>query len=242
MKFKDKIVIVTGGTGALGQTVTKAFASDGAKVYVPCRSVEKCRDIFDYSAEAEEEGKTFTLKKIYSLECDAGNELSVTTFINDIIKMDGRIDILVNTIGGYHPRKTIAEMDYKLLHEMMALNFRTTFLFTKFTLDEMVKRSYGRLISIASGAVLNPTAGKFAYAYSKSGVINLMETIAEENKDADITANTIAPYMIDTSANRSSMPGADFSKWAKTEEIAKIILFLASDESGKITGNTIKLK
>jgi NAD(P)-dependent dehydrogenase (short-subunit alcohol dehydrogenase family) len=124
---------------------------------------------------------------------------------------------------------------------MMKLNFKTAFNFSKNVLKSMIDRNYGRIISIAAMPAIEISAGRFAYSVSKSAVINLMRTIAEECKGFNITANCIVPSIINTEANRKSMPNADYDKWVKPEEIAETILYLLSDDAKSFKGNVIKM-
>jgi NAD(P)-dependent dehydrogenase (short-subunit alcohol dehydrogenase family) len=132
-------------------------------------------------------------------------------------------------------------MESKLVDEMLTLNFKTTFYFCKHVLKSMVDNNFGRIIAIGAMPAVEVTAGKLAYSVSKSAVVNLIQTIQEENKERDITANVIIPGTIDTPANRSSMPKADFSKWVKPEDIAEMILFLISDAGKTLRGNVVRM-
>lgn len=237
MDFTNKIAIVTGGTGALGRVIVSRFAEEGMSIFVPVRSVDQFRKIFDHSAESE----SFKLRKIYGLPCDAFNENEVKEFVEDVIKQAGRIDYLVNTVGGYHPKRNVADTDTELLENQLKLNFFSTFYFTKYSLGNMMQNDFGRVVSIGSKPAIETTAGKFAYSVTKSGVVNLMQTIAEECKDNNITANVIIPSVIDTAANRESMKNADFSKWVNPEEIADTCLYLFSDAAKSLRGCLIKL-
>jgi len=103
----------------------------------------------------------------------------------------------------------------------------------------MIKQNYGKIVNISSRPALKGSTGVGAYSASKAGVLNLTETIADEVKNYDINVNAILPSTIDTPANRRDMPNADFSKWVKPEEIARVIVFLASDNSKPISGAAI---
>jgi NAD(P)-dependent dehydrogenase (short-subunit alcohol dehydrogenase family) len=236
---ENKIAIVTGGTGALGSAVTEKFAQSGMKVYIPARNIERFKDIFDSSKSSEP--AEFKLRKIYGLLCNNENESEVIEFIGNVIIQEGRVDFLVNTAGGYHPKNNILDMDSSLVDKMMSLNFKTAFYFSKNVLKSMIEQNYGRIISVAAMPALEVTAGKFAYSVSKSAVVNLMQTIAEECKGYNITANTIVPSIIDTEANRKSMPNAEFEKWVKAEEIAETMMFLLSDSARSFRGNVVKM-
>jgi NAD(P)-dependent dehydrogenase (short-subunit alcohol dehydrogenase family) len=237
--FKDKTAIVTGGTGALGRVIVNSFASEGMKVYVPTRTIDDFRNIFDNSNA--DDVNEFKLRKIFGLQCDAANEGSVKNFIDDVLKREGRIDYLVNTVGGYHPKKNVADMEMELVDKMFELNFKTTFYFCRNVLKNMLDNNFGRIAAIGAMPAVEISAGRLAYTVSKSAVVKLIQTIAEETKENNITANVIIPSIIDTPANRQSMPKADFSKWVKPEDIAGTILFLLSNEAASFRGNVIKM-
>ncbi len=238
--YKDKIAIVTGGTGALGKKIVEKFVDEDMKVYVPSESIEKFRALFDNS-ESTIDGGSFKLRKIYCLHCDALDENNVQEFVSDVLKREGRIDFLVNTIGGYHTKKNIVDMDSELIEKMLNLNFKSTFYFCKYILKSMIEKNYGRITAIGAMPAVETTPGKLAYSISKSNVVNLIQTIAEETKEYNITANAVIPSIIDTPANRQSMPNDDFSKWVKPEDIAETILFLLSDAAKSFRGNIIKM-
>jgi NAD(P)-dependent dehydrogenase (short-subunit alcohol dehydrogenase family) len=238
MEFKDKIAIVTGGTEALGRVIVKKIVEAGMKVYLPVQSIEHFKTVFDNSGEKEE---GFSLRKIYALPCNASNEFEAKGFVEDTIKLAGRVDYLINTIGGYHPKRMVADTDSELLNKQLKLNFFSTFYFTHASLKNMVVNNYGRIVSIGAKPAMETTAGKFAYSFTKSGVVNLMQTIAEELKEYNITTAAIIPSVIDTPANRESMQNQDFTKWVTPEEIAETIMFLLSDSAKGLRGNVIKM-
>ena len=238
MNYKDKLAIVTGGTGALGRVIVKKFADTGMTVYLPVQSMEHFKSAFDTSAEGNEE---FSLRKIFALPCDASNENEVKDFVEDVISLNKKVDFLINTVGGYHTKRNVVDTDTELLEKQLKLNFFSTFYFSNECLKNMITNNYGRIVSIGAKPAIETTAGKFAYSFSKTGVINLMQTIAEECKDFNITASAIIPSIIDTLANRESMQNQDFTKWVTPEEIAVTILYLLSDSAKGLRGNVIKM-
>lgn len=240
MSFENKTAIVTGGTGGLGRFVVNRFAEVKMNVYVPVRSIDEFKKVFDNSQTTNAE-QEFKLKKIYGLQCDALSEAEVKQFISDVIKREGKIDYLINTVGGYHPKKMLVDMESDLVDKMMDLNLKCTFFFCKNVLGDMIANDFGRIVAIASMPAVEITPGRFAYSVSKAGVVNLIQTIAEEYKANNITANVVVPSVIDTSANRASMPKAEFDKWVKPEDIAETILFLVSDFASSYRGNVIKM-
>lgn len=236
---KSKIAIITGGTGALGQVIVNHLASNGIKIYVPVRSLTKFMQIFDNSQNEEDNFKG--LNKIYGIPCDASNELEVKEFCENVIKQENQIDYLINTIGGYHPKRLVIDTDTELIEKQLLLNFYSAFYFTKHSLPYFIKSNFGRVISISAKAAAEPAAGKFAYSLSKYAVINLMKTLTEEYKDMNITFNTIIPSIIDTPLNRENMQNQDFTKWINPNEIAEICLLLIRDELKSFKGNLINL-
>jgi NAD(P)-dependent dehydrogenase (short-subunit alcohol dehydrogenase family) len=119
---------------------------------------------------------------------------------------------------------------------MMDLNLKTAFLISKHVVEQMVTQGSGKVIHVAARLGLKGIAGNSAYSASKSGLIRLVESLSDEVKDKNINVNCIMPSIIDTAANRKDMPGADFSKWVKPSEIARVVLFLASGDSKPIHG------
>lgn len=237
-QFKDKIAIVTGGTGALGRVIVNKFAEAGMRVYVPVRSIPEFLDVFESKNEITEFSGFL---KRFGLPCDATDEMSVKEFCDNVVKQEKRIDYLVNTVGGYHPKRMVSDTDTQLIESQLLLNFYTTFWFTKYSLTYFKISSFGRIISIGAKPALEPTVGKLAYSISKAAVVNLMQTLALEHKDQDVTFNAIIPSVIDTTANRESMQNQDFSKWVTPQEIADKCLFLFSDEGKFANGEAIKM-
>jgi NAD(P)-dependent dehydrogenase (short-subunit alcohol dehydrogenase family) len=235
--YKNKVAIVTGGTGALGRVIVNHFAAQGMKVYVPVHSMPEFMKVFEQVDETEFKG----LPKRYGLPCDASNEAEVREFCDNVVKQEKRLDFLVNTVGGYHPKRLITDTDKELIEEQLKLNFYTTFFFTKYSLTYFKVNNFGRVVSIGAKPAIETTAGKFAYSLSKAGVVNLMQTLAEEHKADDITFSSIIPSVIDTPANRESMQNQDFSTWVSPQEIAETCLFLMGDGAKSYRGNVIKM-
>jgi NAD(P)-dependent dehydrogenase (short-subunit alcohol dehydrogenase family) len=122
---------------------------------------------------------------------------------------------------------------------MFALNLRPTFLFSKYAARAMAEQNWGRIIHVSSRAARSGRKNAAAYATAKNAVITLTEAQAEELRDAGVTVNAILPSIIDTPANRAAMPTADTNRWPTAEQIARVALFLASDDAGLINGASI---
>ncbi|MGH7889749.1 MAG: SDR family NAD(P)-dependent oxidoreductase [Thermodesulfobacteriota bacterium] len=225
MKLKDKVAIITGGTGALGRTVVSAFLEEGAKVVSTYIVDEELKEISSMI-----KNPSFVL-----IKSDVTKEKQVAKVVKKTLERFRKIDVLINIVGAF-AYAMIQDTDERTWDLMMNINLKSTFLCSKAVLPQMIKQNYGKMINISSRPALKGSAGVGAYAASKAGVLNLTQTIADEVRDYDITVNAILPSTIDTPANRRAMPKADFSKWVKPEEIARVMIFLASDDSKPING------
>lgn len=226
--FSGKVVLITGGTGALGRAVAQAFGTSNATTVVT------------YIIEEEREDVKSKIKTIAELvKADITKEDQAKKLVSHVIKTYDRIDVLVNVVGGYLGGKTVAELDETEWDKMMSMNLKSAFLISKHVIPLMVAAKYGKIVHISSRTGLKSDGYDSAYSASKSGLIRLVESISEEVKEHNINVNCILPSTIDTEANRNAMPNSDFSKWVKTEDLANLVLFLCSDEAKVINGAAI---
>ena len=226
--FSNKVVLITGGTGALGSTVTKAFIASNAMA-----------TISTYIIDEEMENEKSEIKAAELIKSDITKEDEVKKLVSNVIEKHGHIHILINVVGGYLGGKSVAELDEKEWDTMMNMNLKSAFLISKHIIPIMVSTRYGKIVHISSRTGLRSDGYDSAYAASKSGLIRLVESISEEVKESNININCILPSVIDTQANRKAMPDADFNKWLKTEDLANVILFLCSEEAKAINGAAI---
>ena len=229
--FQGKVVLVTGGTGGLGREVSMSFLKSNADVVIT--------HVSDRDMPQLESTLGDLMKKVMLVKTDISDEAQVEKAVSDIVKKYGRIDILINVVGGYLGGKKVTEMTGKEWDLMMNLNLKTTFLISKHVVTQMVKQGSGKVVHVAARLGLKGVAGNSAYCASKSGLIRLVESLSDEVKDKNINVNCILPSIIDTGANRKDMPDADFSKWVKPSEIAQVMLFLASDDSRSVHGSAM---
>jgi len=227
--FLNRIVLVTGGTGALGRSITKAFVESNATV------------ISSYVHDREEPSTQTENKSspIQLIKADITKEEEVARLVSTVMDKYGHIDILVNAVGGYIGAKNIVELDEKEWDLMMAMNLKSAFLISKHVTRHMIASKYGKIIHISSKKGLHAEGSDSAYAASKSGLIRLVESLSEETKESNINVNCIMPIIIDTQANRKAMPNIDFNKWVKPDDLANVVLFLSSEEAKTITGAAI---
>jgi NAD(P)-dependent dehydrogenase (short-subunit alcohol dehydrogenase family) len=147
-----------------------------------------------------------------------------------VLERWGRIDYLVAVAGGFAAGKSY-ETDERTWDHMFNLNLRSVYLAARAVVPHMIRGNFGRIVTVSSGAILHGGgAGIAAYAISKSAILKLSEILADELKDYDIHIHCVLPGTMDTAANRGAMPKADFSKWVKTEDVARVIRTLLSDD------------
>src|SRR5580658_1288792 len=228
----DKVVLVAGGTGGLGRAVSLAFLAAGARVTVTYRK----RDEFDALTKlAGGDGGG----RLEGFDTDVTDEAAVTSLVAGIVGRHGRLDVLVNTVGGYVGGVKLWELDTKVFDAMMNLNLRSGYALARAAVRVMLKQGSGAIVNVAAKAAFDHGAGAAAYAASKAAAVAMMDCLAEDLKGTGIRVNSILPSIIDTEANRKAMPGADFSKWPKAEDIARVILFLCGDEAKVIHGAAV---
>jgi NAD(P)-dependent dehydrogenase (short-subunit alcohol dehydrogenase family) len=167
---------------------------------------------------------------------DVTDAQAVEKVIAEIVAKHGRLDILVNTVGGYAGGTNLWEVDPRKYDQMLELNLKAGFVLARAVVPQMIRQNRGWIVNIASKAAFDHAAGGALYAASKAAALALFDSLAAEVKPFNVNVNTVVPSIIDTAANRKAMPEADFAKWPKPEEIARVILFLCSEEARVIHG------
>jgi len=231
LNFADKIVLVAGGTGGLGNAVSLAFLEEGARVVVTYRKEEELAAL-----------KKAAGAKAAALEgspADVTDERATAALVASIVAQHGRLDALVNTVGGYAGGVTLWDLETKVLDMMLSLNLRSGYVLARAVLPAMLKQRHGSIVNVAAKAALDHGAGAAAYAASMAGAVALMDSLAADVKGKGVRVNSILPSIIDTTVNRKAMPNADFATWPKPEEIAQVILFLCSDNGAVIHGAAV---
>jgi NAD(P)-dependent dehydrogenase (short-subunit alcohol dehydrogenase family) len=170
---------------------------------------------------------------------DVTDEASVRQLFDKILAEHSRVDALVNTVGAYAGGANLWEVESKTFDQMIALNLRSGYILAKAVVPVMLKQKSGAIVNISSKAAVDHGAGASAYAASKAAALAVMDSLAAEVKGSGVRVNSILPSIIDTEANRRAMPTADFAKWPQPADIARVILFLCSDEAKVIHGAAI---
>ncbi|MGA2430321.1 MAG: SDR family NAD(P)-dependent oxidoreductase [Candidatus Acidiferrum sp.] len=231
MPLTARVVLVAGGTGGLGRAVSLGFLKEGARVVVTYRK----------------QGELDTLKKLAGgngsnlegYDVDVTDEGDVSKLVEGIVAQHGRLDAMVNTVGGYVGGVKLWELDTKVFDQMLALNLRSGYALSRAAVRVMLKQGSGAIVNVAAKAAIDHGAGAGAYAASKAAAVAMIDSLAEDLKGTGIRVNSILPSIIDTAANRKAMPKADFAKWPKPEDIARVIVFLCGDGAKVIHGAAV---
>jgi NAD(P)-dependent dehydrogenase (short-subunit alcohol dehydrogenase family) len=214
-----KVIVVTGALGALGRVVADRGLAGGARV----AGVDHAPSQLPATATRIELGGV-----------DLSDAAAAKQAIDAVAAHFGRLDALINIAGGF-AFETVAEGDPKTWQRMYALNVLTALNASRAAIPHLAASPSARIVNVGAMGALQASAGMGAYAASKAGVHRLTEALAAEFK-GKITVNAVLPSTIDTPANRASMPKADFGKWVTPQELANVILFLASDAASAVTG------
>lgn len=222
--MRDREILITGGTGALGVHVTRAVLARGGRATV------------SYVAAAEAEALEATTPpehrdRLRLVAADVTEEKAVEALVASMPRLEG----LLHLVGGFRmdALEDTALADWRAHHDLV---LTSTFLCCKHALRRMREGGYGRIVTVGSRAVEFPMARVGAYASAKAGVEALTRVVAEETKGTDITANCVAPSVIDTPANRDAMGEAEVSRWVRPERLAETIVTLGSEAAGDLRG------
>jgi NAD(P)-dependent dehydrogenase (short-subunit alcohol dehydrogenase family) len=230
-RFEGQVALVAGGTGGLGHAVSLGFLKESARVVVTSRRQEEI-DALKTAAGAN-------ASQLEGFIVDVTDEAAVRQLVEKVLAQHGRLDILVNTVGGYTGGTKLWELETKVFDLMLALNLRSGYALSRAAVRAMLKKDRGAIVNVAAKAAFDHASGAAAYAATKSAAVAMLDSLAADLKGTGVRANTILPSIIDTPLNRKAMPTADFSKWPKPEDIARVILFLCSDDAKVVQGAAV---
>jgi NAD(P)-dependent dehydrogenase (short-subunit alcohol dehydrogenase family) len=215
--------LITGANGGLGPAVVEAFLATGGMVYGVARSWKH--------------GNPHKSVHFHIVESDVNTDEGCDT----AVEAAAPVHTLVHLVGAFAGGKPVTETDDATFDQMINANLRTAFRMIRAVLPGMLHEGRGRIIVIGSRTGEQPMVGASAYNAAKAAVVSLVRTVALETKDSGVTANLVSPSVIDTPANRAAMPSADHSLWVKPESIARLLVWLASDEAADISGAVIPI-
>lgn len=241
-KYEDlegKIVLVTGGSGDIGRAAVLELGRQKARVYFTFNSSEETANaLVDSAAELGFEA--------FAVKCDISNKQSVSKMVDDIVEKEERIDILVNNAGIYRDN-LFTSMSDEEFESVIQTNLFGTFHCTKAVVDNMYRNRSGAVINISSIAGVTNSFGQANYSAAKGAVISFGRTLAAELAPKNIRVNTVAPGLIDSNMvkriprniMKQTLSGIPLKRLGQPEEIAKVIAFLASEDSSYMVGQTL---
>jgi NAD(P)-dependent dehydrogenase (short-subunit alcohol dehydrogenase family) len=233
-EFIGKVVLVTGASGNLGRTVTRRFATEGAKLVLVERNSDKLATLVSELGG----DPSFYLP----VAADLGNEEAVDRVIAETHERFGGLDVLAHTVGGFEAGKPVHESGLDVLERMLNLNVRPIYLVGGRVAKYMVEHgTKGKIVFVLARSALKGGAKSAAYTASKAAAQRIMESMSAELKDLGINVNAVLPSTIDSPANRKDMPNADPSKWVTPDNVADAIYFLASDRASALNGVSLEV-
>src|SRR5438067_6574616 len=198
-RFSNKVILLAGGTGGLGQAVSLAFLAERGKVAVTYRQPAEFAAL-EKAAEAH-------AAQLEGHQVDVTDETAVRQSIDQISARHGRLDVLVNAVGAYAGGTALWQTDAKVFDQMLELNLRSGYVLSRIAVPLMLKQSSGVVVNIASRSALDHAAGAAAYAASKATAVAMIDSLAADLRGTGVRANCVLPGIIDTAANRKAMPG-----------------------------------
>jgi NAD(P)-dependent dehydrogenase (short-subunit alcohol dehydrogenase family) len=225
--MKGKYILITGGTGDLGRSVTIRIAGSGANIYLPYRKEA------DLDRLRKEMGE-----KLFDQVKPVKADLLMEDEVASLVQSMPAVHILIHLMGGFAMGRT-ADTTRSGWQAQMDLNLTSAFLIIKHCLGPMQKGHFGRIVTIGSRAAVETPGGMAAYVASKAGLVALTRSVAAEFREHNITANVLLPSVIDTQANREAMGGKNADRWVKTQSLADVIDFLISEAANDIRGAVI---
>ena len=235
--FYGQVILITGGTGALGSKVSESFLNFSPRaIVITFRSETEMQELKGKLDRSNKEQKKNHHTLIEFVKVDITHEDEVKTLISNILEKFGQIHVLANVVGGYIGGKNVGETSEEEWDKMILINLKSAFLISKHVLTSMKKKKFGKIVHISSATGAKASGNDSAYAASKAGLIRLVESLAEEISGLNININCVLPTIIDTESNRQAMPTSNFSTWIPPEELAKVICFLSSEDSKVING------
>ncbi len=228
--FSGRIVLITGAAGNLGTAVTAAFVAAGASLALVEHRLDSLQAAYAGLAERPD---------VHFFEADLTDEAAVERLGEAVLRQAGRVDVLVNLAGGFKMGTPVHETGRQTWEFMLNLNAGTVFLVSRAFIPHMIERGSGKIVNIAGKPGLEGNPRAAAYSAAKSAVLRLTESMAAELKSSGINVNCVVPGTMDTPENREAMPKARVEKWVSPDQVASVILFLASDAAAAIHGAAI---
>ena len=218
-----RIFAITGAFGVLGSAVAKAAAEQGARVA-----------LIDF-AKTPPQGLPSGDDVLVLGGVDLTDPVAAGAAMDAVADRFGGLDVLLNIAGGFR-WETLETSLAEGWHRLFLMNVQTAANASRAATPYLRESKSGRIVNVGANAALKASMGMGPYAASKAGVHSLTESLAEELKADDVTVNAVLPSILDTPTNRADMPKANFANWVAPEDLAAVMLFLASEEARAVTG------
>jgi NAD(P)-dependent dehydrogenase (short-subunit alcohol dehydrogenase family) len=228
-----RVALVTGGSGALGQAITHRFLADGAVVCVPW-VVEHERERLEASVPAA------ARPRLMLEHCNVGDDAAMAGLVARTVERHGRIDVLITAVGGF-AMGGLVETDRATWEAQIGINLTTTYVAAHAVVPGMLAAGSGRVVAVASRAVVPPAGGFIAYTVAKAGVIAFVQALAQETRGRGVTVNAVLPSTMDTPGNRAAMPDVDPKTWTPVTAVADAIAYLAAESTAHVTGTLLAI-
>lgn len=229
--FDGRVALVTGAVGNLGAATARALHAAQASSVLVDRSQSRLEDAYPDLRDSQHHW--------LAGDVDLSDAEAVERLLRRTVDRFGRLDLLVNTVGGFHGGAPLHQESLDAWDLMLKVNLRTALLCCRAAVPYFLERGSGRVVNIAATAGRTGVAGLAAYSAAKGALMRMSESLAAELKSHGITVNCVLPGIIDTPQNRAAMPDADFTTWVEPEAIAGVILFLGSDAARAVTAAAI---
>jgi NAD(P)-dependent dehydrogenase (short-subunit alcohol dehydrogenase family) len=229
--FSGRVAIISGAVGNLGAATAKAFQRAGARTVLLDRSQDRLRSAYADLAGSRDH--------LLAGGVDLTDAAAVSRMVEAARERFGRLDVLVNTVGGFRGGKPVHEDDLDSWDFLFTINVRTTLHCCRAVIPHLLHAGRDKIVNVASRGALAGDGGFSAYSATKCAVVRLTESLADELKQAGINVNCVLPGTIDTPQNRQERPSADHGKWVEIPAIADVILFLASDAARAVNGAAV---
>src|SRR5919108_3349117 len=216
----ERTVVVTGGTGGLGVAVTRTLLDDGWRVVVPWYDERELERVAEHD-------------RLVLVQADLTDPESAA---NVVARAGEGLSALVNLVGGFAQGDRVHETPVDDFERLLRLNLRPTYLMSAAAIPPMLARGGGAIVCVSARAAIQPFPGAAGYITAKAAVLAFVDVLHAEYRSDGIRANAIMPSIIDTPANRESQPDADYERWVKPEEIARVVAHLCSDDAGVTSG------
>jgi NAD(P)-dependent dehydrogenase (short-subunit alcohol dehydrogenase family) len=228
--LSERVAMVTGAAGNLGQAVTRALVASHACTVLVDRDVAGLRRTFA--------GLQVTGRHLLAEATDLTSPAEAEAAVDRALARFGHLDVLINLAGAFSPRLPVQRTPLDTWRHLLDANLLTTVVACRAVVPAMQANNFGRIVTVAARSGLLGGEGLAAFAAAKAGVLRLTESLAEELKPT-IAVNCVIPGTLDTPAARAERPEADHSKWVAPEAVADVILFLVSEEARAVNGAAI---